>query len=256
MLAKPGPSADPAALEDAALLTGMHLADYSNRHFSRGRSRFVEALWLLAQRAFVSSWMPGASYRRWLLRAFGAKIGKGVVVQPGVKVKFPWRLSVGDHTWIGEEVWIDNLADVTIGRNCCISQRAYLCTGSHDWSRPSFDLVTSPIHIKEGAWIAACATVGPGVTVGEGAVLSLSAVATHDLEPRTIYFGTRASPIRERVIKTAPARGNGHGPLAGQRVEPMRTSPDPQSDRAPTDCASGFSPSVICSNDIGSPRRL
>jgi putative colanic acid biosynthesis acetyltransferase WcaF len=256
MLAKPGPSADPAALEDAALVTGMHLADFSNRHFSRGRSRFVEALWLLVQRAFVSSWVPGTSYRRWLLRAFGAKIGKGVVVKPGVKVKFPWRLSVGDHTWIGEEVWIDNLADVTIGRNCCISQRAYLCTGSHDWSRPSFDLVTSPIHIKEGAWIAACATVGPGVTVGEGAVLSLTAVATHDLEPRTIYFGTRASPIRERVIKTASGPREWSRPDGWARVEPMRTSPGPQSDRAPTDCAPGVSPSVTHSNDIVSLRRL
>jgi putative colanic acid biosynthesis acetyltransferase WcaF len=177
-----------------------HLREFANSHFLRGRGRVVEALWLLVQWAFVSSWIPGAAHRRWLLRAFGAKIGKGVNIKPGLRVKFPWRLEIGDHSWIGEAVWIDNLDNVSIGANCCISQRAYLCTGSHDWSRSRFDLITRPIHINEGAWIAACSTVGPGVTVGEGAVLCLGSVANKDLERWTIYVGVPAASVRKRIL--------------------------------------------------------
>jgi putative colanic acid biosynthesis acetyltransferase WcaF len=162
----------------------------------------VEAIWLLVQWAFVSSWLPGSAHRRWLLRVFGAKVGKGVQIKPGVRVKFPWRLEIGDHSWIGEDVWIDNLALVTIGPNCCISQRAYLCTGSHDWSRPTFDLIVRPIQIGQAAWIAACSTVAPGVTIGDGAVLAFGSVAVRDLEPWTIYAGASARPIRKREVKS------------------------------------------------------
>jgi putative colanic acid biosynthesis acetyltransferase WcaF len=181
----------------------IQLAEFSSSKFLRGRPALIEAVWLLAQWMFISSWIPGAAHRRWLLRAFGAKIGRGVNIKSGVRVKFPWRLEVGDYTWIGEDVWIDNLAQVIVGSNCCISQRAYLCTGSHDWSHPKFELITHPIEIKEGAWIAACATVGPGVTVGEGAVLGLGSVASHDLEPWTVYAGVPAKSIRRRLHSDA-----------------------------------------------------
>jgi putative colanic acid biosynthesis acetyltransferase WcaF len=180
----------------------VRLAHYSNPQFSRGRSRLVEALWLLIQWGLVSSRIPGSAHRRWLLRAFGARIGKGVQIKPGVRVKFPWRLGIGDHSWIGEDVWIDNLAPVTIGSDCCISQRAYLCTGSHDWSRPTFDLIVRPICVESAAWIAACSVVGPGVTVGQGAVLGLGSTATRDLEPWMIYAGTPAAPVRRREIRS------------------------------------------------------
>jgi putative colanic acid biosynthesis acetyltransferase WcaF len=176
------------------------LKDFANPHFSRGRARVVEALWLLAQWALVASWIPGAAHRRWLLRAFGAKIGERVDIKPGVRVKFPWRLEVGDHSWLGENVWIDNLDIVSIGANCCISQGAYLCTGSHDWSGSTFDLITAPIRINEGAWIAACSAIGPGVTVGEGAVLGLGSVANKDLQPWTIYLGVPAVFVRARIM--------------------------------------------------------
>jgi putative colanic acid biosynthesis acetyltransferase WcaF len=180
----------------------VHLARFSNEQFSRGRPRLVEALWLLVQWALVSSWIPGSAHRRWLLRAFGARVGRGVQIKPGVRVKFPWRLEIGDHSWIGEDVWIDNLAPVAIASDCCISQRAYLCTGSHDWSRPTFDLIVHPIEIKQAAWVAACSIVGPGVTVGEGAVLGLGSVATRDLDGWTIYAGTPAQPIRKRKVES------------------------------------------------------
>ena len=186
----------------------IRLKNFANPHFSRGRMRGAEALWLLAQWALVASWIPGAAHRRWLLRAFGAKIGKGVQIKPGLRVKFPWRLEVGDHSWLGEDVWIDNLDQVSIGANCCISQGAYLCTGNHNWSRSTFDLFTGPIRINEGAWIAACSTVGPGVTVGEGAVLCLGSVAKKDLQPWTIYLGVPAAYVRARVMTADEAVKN------------------------------------------------
>ncbi len=174
------------------------MSDYSAGTFTRGRSALVEALWLLVQALLVSSWLPGSWHRRLVLRMFGAQIGDGVIVKPGVRVKFPWRFTVGNNSWLGEDVWIDNLAPVSVGADCCISQGAYLCTGSHDWSKPGFDLITRPINICDHAWIAAGASIGPGVTVGAGAVLALASVATADLEPWSIYRGNPAAAIRER----------------------------------------------------------
>ncbi len=178
--------------------TDVQLAAYQNRWFHRGRPRWMEAAWMLVQALFVSSWIPGASHRAYLLRLFGAKVGTGVDIKPGLKVKFPWRLELGNHTWIGEDVWIDNLGQVTIGSNCCVSQGAYLCTGSHDWSKPTFDLVVKPIVVHDRAWIAARGTIAPGVVVGEGAVLSLGSVAVRDLEPWTVYAGAPAQKVRAR----------------------------------------------------------
>jgi len=132
---------------------------------------------------------------------FGAEIGPNVVIKPHTKVKFPWRLRIGENSWIGENVWIDNLADVSIGSNACISQGAYLCTGSHDWNAPKFDLIVKPIVIADGAWVAAKSTVGPGVTIGEGAVLGLGSTTSKDLEPWSIYSGTPAVFVKKRQIK-------------------------------------------------------
>ncbi len=188
------------------------LEGYTTPEFSRGRPAAVEALWMLVQWLLVSSRLPGSAHRRLLLRLFGARIGRGVVVKPGARVKFPWRLSIGDHSWIGEDVWIDNLGPVTIGADCCLSQGAYLCTGSHDWSRPSFDLLTKPIVVHDGAWIAARAVVGPGVTVGEGAVLGLGSTATRDLAPWQVHFGVPARPVAERRARQAAATA---APAAG-----------------------------------------
>lgn len=171
------------------------------RNFTRGRPALVEALWIVVQAIFVSSFIPGSWHRRALLGLFGASIGKRVVLKPGIRVKFPWRLSIGDNSWIGEDAWIDNLAPVTIGKDCCVSQGAYLCTGSHDWSAPGFDLITRPITLEPGAWVAARATVGPGVTMGRGSVLGLGGVAPRDLEPWTVYAGFPAATIKQRIIK-------------------------------------------------------
>jgi putative colanic acid biosynthesis acetyltransferase WcaF len=183
--------------------SAIELARFRNPNFDRARPIWFEALWVVTQALFVSSWLPGSGHRRLLLKLFGARIGVGVVIKPNVRIKFPWRLEIGDHTWIGEEAWIDNLALVTIGSNVCISQGAYLCTGSHDWSSPTFDLIVKPITIGDGAWVAAKSTVGPGVTVGEGAVLGLASTTSKDLDPWSIYSGAPAEFEKKRILKPA-----------------------------------------------------
>ena len=131
---------------------------------------------------------------------FGARIGRGVVIKAGVRVKYPWLLEVGDHTWLGEDCWIDNLVTVTIGTNVCISQGAYLCTGNHDWKDTRFGLMVQPITIKTGAWVGARAGLAPGVTIGEGAVLTLGSFATRDIPDWEIHAGNPASCVGRRDL--------------------------------------------------------
>jgi putative colanic acid biosynthesis acetyltransferase WcaF len=181
------------------------LDQYDSASFDRGKPKWFEALWLLVDCAFVRSSIPGTSHRRWILTLFGARIGNGVVIKPGVRVKFPWRLTIGAHSWIGEDAWIDNLSDVAIGSHCCISQGAYLCTGNHDWSSPRFDLKPGPITIEDNAWIAAKAVLGPNSTVGQGAVLTIGSVAVGHLKPWTIYNGNQAVAVGSRSVAGRPA---------------------------------------------------
>lgn len=178
----------------------VRLDTYDNSEFRRGRSAFIEFAWIIIQAVFVSSFIPGSWHRRILLRSFGAKIGQGVVCKPHLRVKFPWKLTVGDHSWLGEGTWIDNLETVKIGSHCCISQEAYLCAGSHDWSKSTFNLIAKPIIFEDNVWIGARATVAPGVTAGNGSVLSLGSVANGNLEPWSIYAGVPATFQKKRTI--------------------------------------------------------
>lgn len=169
-------------------LSSPDLSSFRNKQFERGASRFKELLWIIVSAVAVRSFIPGNAHRKLVLRAFGAKIGRGVVIKPGVQIKFPWRLCVGSHSWIGENAWIDNLAKVTIGDNACISQGTYLCTGSHDWSSESFDLIVKPIRIGNGAWVAAKVVVAPGVSIGDGAVVPLGRVVRKDVSAGVVEF--------------------------------------------------------------------
>lgn len=160
----------------------MNLSIYDNSDYDRGAPTWKEALWTLTRATFFQTALPWPSELRVaLLRAFGAKIGRGVVIRENVNISMPWRLTTGDYVWIGEDVGILSLAQVTIGSNVCISQRAYLCTGSHDHRREDFKLVTKPITISDGCWVAAMAFIGPGVTVGAGAVVAAGAVVMRDV---------------------------------------------------------------------------
>ncbi len=146
--------------------------------------------------------LPGSAPRVWILRLFGARVGRGVVIKPSVRVKYPWKLEVGDHVWIGESVWIDNLGKVTIGDHCCLSQGAYLLCGNHDYRRKSFDLIVGPVTLEEGVWIGAKAIVAPSVTCHSHAVLTAGSVATQSLEAYGIYQGNPAQKIRIRLIRS------------------------------------------------------
>ena len=128
------------------------LSKFDNAWYHVGRSRSVQALWFFLGAPMLRAPLnPSSKFKRWLLRVFGATVGAGVVIKPGVKVKHPWKLRVGDNVWIGEDAWIDNLGDVDIGPNACISQGAYLCTGNHNWTDPAFGLVVKDIRIGTGA---------------------------------------------------------------------------------------------------------
>ena len=182
----------------------MRLDRYTVGAYSPGATLWKQVAWYYLGSPLVSSyWIVGSGFKCWVLRCFGAQVGEGVRIKPGVKVKFPWRLVVGDFVWLGENCWIDNVALVTIDSHACISQDVYLCTGNHDWSSPSFELKDTPIYVGEGCWIAARAMVGPGVTLGRGAVLCLGSVAARSLEPMTIYAGNPAQPIKKRQMRSS-----------------------------------------------------
>ena len=163
--------------------TPHRLGDFTGVGYDKGRSRMWQALWFAAQSVLLSGWWFPARFRPALLRAFGADIGTGVVVRNRVRVHWPWKLRVGDYTWLGEGCWLLNLEPIDIGRNVCISQEAFLCTGSHQRRSATFEYDNGPITVGDSAWIAAQALVLRGVTVGERAVVGARAVVTRDVEP-------------------------------------------------------------------------
>lgn len=140
-------------------------------------------------------------FKRSLLKLFGAKVGKGLVIKTKVRIKNPWRLEIGDHCWIGESVWIDNLEDVSIGDHVCLSQGVLLLTGNHDYTLPDFPYRLGKIRIEEGAWIGAGSVVCPGVTCSSHAILTVNSVATKNMEAWQIYSGNPASFVRKRTMK-------------------------------------------------------
>lgn len=157
------------------------LAGFTGAGYDKGRSVPVQALWHAVHHlVFVKWWFP-ARLRPVLLRRFGATVGTGVLIRHGVRVHWPWKLEVGDHTWIGEGAWLLDLEPITIGHDVCISQEALLCTGSHDRRSPTFEFDNGPIVVEDGAWVAARATVLRGVTVGRGAVVAAGVVVGGDV---------------------------------------------------------------------------
>lgn len=179
------------------------LSTYNNDWYKKeiGASRVKQITWYCINVLFfISPIIPGSGIKRFFLRMFGAKIGEGVVLKPSINIKYPWKLTIGDHSWVGERVWIDNLAHVEIGKNVCVSQGAFLLTGNHDFTRTTFDLIVKKIILEDGVWIGAKATVCPGVICGSHAVLSAGSIATQNLERYKIYQGNPAVCIKERSV--------------------------------------------------------
>jgi putative colanic acid biosynthesis acetyltransferase WcaF len=185
--------------------SAVDLSRFRNSEYDPGRPFAVRMLWfLIGQPLLRCSIVPSSAFRRALLTMFGARIGKGAVIKPGVRVKYPWNLETGEHCWIGEDAWLDNLAPITLGNDVCISQDAYLCTGNHDTKDPAFGLITRPIRIEDAGWVAARASIGPGVVVGRGAIVGFGAVATNHIPEFEIHAGNPAVYVRQRQLWDAP----------------------------------------------------
>ena len=182
-------------------MTKVDLKLFNNAWFNHGAGLIIRGLWYLFNAIYLNSYIfPFSGLKKFWLTIFGAKIGKGVVIKPKVNVKYPWKLTIGDYAWIGEEVWIDNLDEIKIGPNCCVSQGAMLLTGNHDFTKTSFDLITKPIVLEEGSWVGARSTVCPGVKLGSHSLLTVGSIATKNLDPYGIYQGNPAEKIKTRVI--------------------------------------------------------
>jgi putative colanic acid biosynthesis acetyltransferase WcaF len=179
------------------------LASFSNDEYDPGGGALGRVIWYFTSLLlFESGWLPLRGIKGPLLRLFGARIGRGVVIKPNVRIKYPWRLSIGDHCWIGQGVWFDNLANIEIGSHVCVSQGSYFCTGSHDYRRRSFDLVVERISLGNGAWIGARSLVFGGVTIGANALVAGGSVVTKDVPAAVIVGGNPAQPIRDRQSTT------------------------------------------------------
>lgn len=177
------------------------LSKYDNSWYNTGGGSVKRLLWYFCNILFIKNgWNPSSGLKVEVLRLFGAKIGKEVMIKPCVNVKYPWNLEIGDYTWIGEGVWIDNLCQVTIGSNVCISQGAMLLCGNHNYKKDTFDLIVSDVTLEDGVWICAHSVVCPGVICHSHSVLSVKSVANSNLDAYGIYSGTPAVKIRERVI--------------------------------------------------------
>jgi len=178
------------------------LASFRNDWYRPGRSTTVRIAWFFCGSAFVrSSLLPFSAPRRWALRLFGASVGSGVVIKPGVRIKYPWRLKIGSNSWLGEDCWIDNLELVELGKNVCVSQGVYICTGNHDWSDCAFGLMVSPIIVCDGSWIGARSILCPGVRLGEGSVAVAGSVVTRDIPAFEIHGGNPARFLQKRQIR-------------------------------------------------------
>lgn len=172
--------------------TSRSLSGFTGANYAKGRSVLWQVAWLLASSLVVMPWWCPVQLRVAVLRAFGAQIGCDVVFRHRVRVHWPWKLSVGDGSWVGENVWILNLEPVIIGSNVCVSQDVLLCTGSHDRHSPTFEFDNAPIRIEDGAWIATRATVLRGSVVGRDAVVGATALVTGRVEPGAVVLAPRA----------------------------------------------------------------
>ncbi len=176
-----------------------HLNTFSVPHNFRGKSGVIVQLWWIVE-ALLFNPSPQILYgwRRFLLRLFGAKIGKGVIIRPSVKTTYPWKVTIGEYSWIGDNVVLYSLGEINIGSNAVISQKSYLCTGSHDFEKTTFDIFAKEIVVEDEAWIASDVFIAPGVTVGRGAVVGARSSVFKNIEGGYVYAGNPLRKIKRR----------------------------------------------------------
>ncbi len=200
------PQGLPSAHSEGPPESWVNLAAFDNPEYAPGRGVILRTIWYYCSLLLLESgWLPVSGLKARMLRLFGANIGVGLVIKPHVRIKYPWRLTVGDHCWIGQGVWIDNIEDVRIGSHVCVSQLAYFCTGSHDYRRRNFDLAARPIAVRDGAWIGARATLLPGVSIGANAIVAGGSVVTKSVDAAAIVGGNPAKLLARRQPPTANA---------------------------------------------------
>ena len=168
----------------------------------RGRSAILVQSWWFVQATlfrFSPQFMYG--WRRFLLRSFGAKIGKNVILRPTVKITYPWKVKIGNYSWIGDEVTLYSLGEIEIGNNTVISQKSYLCTGSHDYTKNDFPIHAKKITIEDECWIATDVYIAPEVNIGKGAVVGSRSSVFKDLEGGKVYMGSPAKYLKNRIVE-------------------------------------------------------
>lgn len=186
---------DPTRIADASTeLPRRSLGEFTGRGYDKGRGPLGQVAWLLVSGIIVVRWWCPPRLRASILRAFGAEIGHGVNIRHRVRIHWPWKLSVGDNTWIGEDSWILNLEPVTIGSDVCISQGVLLCTGSHDRRSPTFEFDNAPIVVEDGAWVAVRATVLRGSRIGHDSVVGATALVSGTIAPGSVVTAPLARP--------------------------------------------------------------
>lgn len=176
-----------------------NLSQFKVNPSSRGRSAFYVQLWWLVQQWLIHpspQFMYG--WRRFLWRSFGAKVGKNVIIRPRARVTYPWKVTIGDYSWIGDEVELYSLDDIHIGSNTVISQHSYICSASHDYEKTDFPIISAPVNIEDEVWIATGTMVMPGVTIGKGTIVGARSLVLKDLPEQMICAGHPAKVIKER----------------------------------------------------------
>ncbi len=183
------------------------LRRYDQSWFERGRPGWYILLWWLVQ-ALLFPLTPHSAHglRVWLLRRFGARIGRGVSIRPTARFTYPWKVKIGDYSWVGDDVVFYSLDQITLGEHCVISQKSYLCTGSHDPQDPAFGLQTAPIVMGNGAWLATDCFVAPGVQIGANAVIGARSTVLKDIPNQQVCWGSPCQPRYERVMQDSPAQ--------------------------------------------------
>ena len=178
----------------------MKLSTYNNSKYYPG-SFLKRSIWYYINELFFKNTLVTSSYFKIkLLKLFGCKVGAGVFIKPGVNIKYPWKLTIGNNCWIGEGVWIDNLDYIIIEDNVCLSQGAMLLCGNHNYKSQNFDLMLAPIILKSGSWVGAKSVVCPGVTFESHAILTVGSIANSNLESYSIYKGNPAKKIKDRLV--------------------------------------------------------